>query len=280
MAAGLTKSTQEDAGLDNPLEDQEKQSLAAERRIMGMAIEAALAEDDFETAYSYVVNRLAPFSQQPNSNAADANLASQSAQDDISWRAAYQAGRYRPSKSSEVPHTELRSVEQRMELLTQALLLAPQSALTEILAIWRRCEEEMNGLLAQESEEEERWDDRGDRKIPGDFSNTPSPVVERRRDPAKSASYEDAPMGLFDVARGAAAALSKSAFPLRNASGIGRTSAAAAGHQRAISGVSGGGSDSSSIAGGSDGDGRIRKRDMVGNMVAGGLASGIGWVLG
>src|SRR6202012_589650 len=31
---------------------------ATERRVTGMAIEAALQEDDFETAYSYVVNRL------------------------------------------------------------------------------------------------------------------------------------------------------------------------------------------------------------------------------
>jgi len=280
VAAGLTNPSHEGATLEHSLEDQGQQTLAAERRILGMAIEAALAEDDFDTAYSYVLNRLAPPSNVTKPGTSGGTLTQQVWQDDISWRAAYQAGRYRPTKFSEPPHSELRSLEQRMELLSQALLLAPQAALSEVLGVWRRCEEEMNVLLAQESEEEQRWDDRGDRKVPGGFSNPSSPAIERRRNPTRGASYEDAPIGLFDVARGAAAALSKSA--LRNASGFYRTAGdptVMTGPQRAVSGVSTGGSNTSSIAGSED-EGRVRKRDMVSNMVTGGLASGISWVLG
>jgi hypothetical protein len=39
------------------------------------------------------------------------------------------------------------------------------------------------------------------------------------------------------------------------------------------------GSEAGSI-GGSEESGRVRKRDMVANAVTGGLASGLGWVLG
>lgn len=279
IAAGLTSPSEESESLEKVLEDQRQQTLNAERRIMAMAIDAALAEGDFDTAYSYVLNRMALASRPTSSETSGGTPPGLSGHDDISWRAAYQAGRYRVNTSSQLRRAELRSLEQRMELLTQALLLAPQSALSEILAVWRRCEEELNGLIAQESEEEERWNDRGDRQIPGGFSTSPSPVIERRKDMTTGASHEDAPMGLFDVARGAAAALSKSAFPLRNTTGSGQALAGVAGHHRATSGLSTGGSDMSSPPG-SDGEGRVRKRDMVSNMVAGGLASGIGWVLG
>lgn len=279
VAAGLTNPSEEIGSLEQALENQKQETLHAERRIMAMAIEAALAEGDFDTAYSYVLNRMAPASRPTNPTTPGTKSLWQAGQDNISWRAAYQAGRHRPNIVPQLRRTELHSLEQRMELLTQALLLAPQSALSEILAIWRRCEEDLNGLIAQDSEEEERWDDRGDRKVPGGFSNSPSPVIERRKDMTSGSSHEDAPMGLFDVARGAAAALSKSAFPLRNPSGSGQPSSGMVGHRRVTSGLSAGGSDVSSVTG-SDGEGRVRKRDMVSNMVAGGLASGIGWVLG
>lgn len=275
VAAGLTSPSEESDSLEQVLENQRQHTMDAERRIMAMAIEAALAEGDFDTAYSYVLNRMTPASRPTDRTTPDGPYPRQGGQDDISWRAAYQAGRYRPKQPLQLRQTELHNLEQRMELLTQALLLAPQSALSEILAVWRRCEEDLNALIAQESEDEERWDDRGDRKVPGGFSNTPSPVIDRRKDMTSVSSHEDAPMGLFDVARGAAAALSKSAFPLRNSSGSGQHFAGTGGHQRAASGLSAGGSDVSS-----DAEGRVRKRDMVSNLVSGGLASGIGWVLG
>jgi hypothetical protein len=87
--------------------------------------------------------------------------------------------------------------------------------------------------------------------------------------------YEEAPMGLFDVARGAARALSKNAFPLHSALSS-PTTAADPTHTRGRPSEDG----SISSAAGEQGEGRIRKRDMVSNMVTGGLATGIGWVLG
>ena len=81
-------------------------------------------------------------------------------------------------------------------------------------------------------------------------------------------------MGLFDVARGAASAFSRTAFPLRGAV----QAAGASGRESRASMDSQRGSEI-----GSDGEGggdRVRKRDMVANAVTGSLASGIGWVLG
>lgn len=272
-SAGLTHSAR--ANISNPSkETQELSGIYVKRRITAMAIEASLAEGDFDTAYSYVANRLSPPTL-PSSDPKALNVSLEL--DDVSWRAAYEAGRYRPVKH--VGPSALRRLEQRMELLSQALLLAPSSALPEILVVWRQCEEEMTLLIAREVEEEERWDDKGDRRLPGTFSGDTSPIIQKAREPNRAALNEEAPMGLFDVARGAAAALSKNAFPLRSARNSGAATPLRASHDRGLSLASGGGSESGPSSG-PDSEGRLRKRDMVSNMVTGGLASGIGWVIG
>lgn len=272
----------------------EKRKNAAERRIIGMTVEAALAEDDFETAYSYVVNRLTPQTASPPvspslsassqrfSFGSYDSATSEDGGEDIAWRAAVQAGRHRSNLSSSsmwsqantAARPELRRLEQRMELLSQALLLAPPRHLEEVLAVWQECEQEMNSLLAEETEAEERFNDAADRRLPGAFAE--SIIIQPRREVGRGA-VEEAPMGLFDVARGAAAAFSKSAFPLRGSGNNSRAVSGAESHAGAGR-VSVDLSDSGSIH--SDGDGRVRKRDMVASAVTGGLASGIGWVLG
>lgn len=89
-----------------------------------------------------------------------------------------------------------------------------------------------------------------------------------------SATYEEeAPMGLFDVAKGAATALRKTAFPL-NASSLKDLKIRDA-HSRQASEDS---VPTSPLS--DDGGARVRKRDMVSNMVTSGLVSGMGWVLG
>ena len=272
VAAGLGQDSETASIATEPSQE----PLAAKRRVTGMAIEAALAEDDFDTAYSYIINRLSPSNlSNPDTTASSSTSASEG--DDISWRAAYQAGRHRHNRST--GQSSLRRLEQRMELLSQALLLAPPSALPEILSTWRLCEDEMSLLIAREVSEEQQWDNKGDQRLPGGFSGDSSPIIQKPRDPSRAAANEEAPMGLFDVARGAAAALSKSAFPLRapGASGSARTLMES--HQRIPSSASAGVSDNESISV-RDGEGRVRKRDMVSSMVTGGLASGIGWVLG
>ncbi|CAF9927827.1 MAG: hypothetical protein GOMPHAMPRED_004515 [Gomphillus americanus] len=219
-----------------------------EQSIIAKAISAALVEDDFDTAYSYIVNRLSNFS------------ATESSPNDHLWQAAYQAGRYASKTKSSTSPSFLRRLEQRMELLSQAALIAPVSSLQEVLLTWRGCEKELVKALTQESEEENAWQAKGDRTLPGGFSHQDvAPIQTKAREHTRMAMDEEAPMGLFDVARGAAAALSKSAFPLRGHS------------ERASSEMARSDEDTPQ---------RVRKRDMVSNMVTGGLVSGIGWVIG
>ncbi|OQO03333.1 hypothetical protein B0A48_11589 [Cryoendolithus antarcticus] len=274
IAAGLVNTTDDDtASATSPGQDLTKQNQDADRRITLMAVESALREDDFETAYSYVVNRLTPSSLTPKES-----------EDDTSWRAAFLAGRFRPTSSTP---PSLRRLEQRTELLSLALLLAPKSALTDILSAWRRCEEEMTSLAKSQAAEEQEFDDHADKKqvLPGHFvvnATQPDLVLgQKRRELGRLASGagggkgEEAPVSMFDLTRSAAAALGR---------GVGGTLGG-------VGGLAGAGRKStemsrSGVEGAEEGDGvgamgeRVRRRDMVANAVSGGLASGLGWVLG
>ena len=136
----------------------------------------------------------------------------------------------------------------------------------------------MIAQIAKETEEEQKWDEKGDRKVPGGFAADVNAIAQKARDPSRGALVEEAPMGLFDMARGAAATLSKNAFPLKGSQKM-SSSLTEGLHDRPLSGISIGSSDEGSV-GGVGGTGRVRKRDMVSSMVTGGLASGIGWVIG
>lgn len=263
VRAGLIKN--EDSELPSQNISEEDKVGQAERRITAKAIEASLLEDDFDTAYSYIVNRLSASKPQPSELSDGQTDVGQ----DVLWKAAYQAGRYQPGNKQ--GPSALRRLEQKMELLSQALFLAPASSLQEILTTWRMCEKDLNAALAQEAEEEQAWNARGERTIPGGFTREDiAPRIQKPREATRKALNEEAPMSLFDVTRSAAAALSKSAFPLR-----GQRQGIAAGDSRMDV------NDQASLASPEgDGAGRIRKRDMVSNMVTGRLASGIGWVIG
>ncbi|KAK5236349.1 hypothetical protein LTR47_002300 [Exophiala xenobiotica] len=249
----------------------------AEHRITYHAIMAALAVNDFDTAYAYITTRL---------SSSPTETSSPNLTDDVSWRAAYAAGKHRPSVSPKNLTSQIDSLAQRMELLSRALMLAPSGeALSGILATWRRYEEELEGLKAQAVDEERSFDAKADAALPGGFGveDRDADVVETKRAMARRTwptsragpSYEEeAPMGLFDVARGAATALRKSAaFPL--GSGALRDLKI----REAGTGSEGGLVDNTDSASSLEG-GRTRKRDMVANMVTNNLVSGIGWVLG
>lgn len=259
----------------------------AERRVTFMAVEAALQEDDFETAYSYIVSRLTPAGadiQAPNDQQKSKHTRNRSSRartdidvDDMSWRAAFLAGRYRPSTDSPT----LRRLEQRTELLSLALLLAPVSALTEILNAWRRCEDEMTVLQRSQQQAEEEFDDRADKRqsaLPGNFTVTgeqPELVLnQKRREMGRMGTVDgEAPLSMFDLTRSAARAFSQNAFPLRGAA-----TARSSGEQERTGSMR----ESTGSLGGSEegGSGRVRKRDYVANVAASSLASGLGWVLG
>ncbi|KAL4975000.1 Sec39 domain-containing protein [Aspergillus desertorum] len=281
-----------------PVLTQDDALITAERRIMSLAISSALSSDDFGTAYSYILTRLTP-----RTSSATFCLTSPSGpKDDITWRAVYNAGRYRPthSPSSSTPlplYTQITHLSQRMELLSLALILAPiPDPLPEILGAWRRADEELSLLRARESDEEDAWDTRGDRTatttlLPGGFNppDTEQDVFETKQQQARRAARAahhnrldsgEAPMGLFEVARGAARALHRnvnSKFPLPT------PTPASASASSSISLIDRASEDDCEDPNGGNGDsdaGRVRKRDVVSNMVTGGLASGIGWVLG
>ena len=271
ISAGLHHSSQESSQEGQDTFDLEHERTIARRRVTRMAIEAALAEDDFDTAYSYVVNRLSVAKSRGAQSDPKASLVRY---DDISWRAAYAAGRY-PATASNL--SSLRRLEQRMELLSQALLLAPPSALAELLVVWQKCEKQMTDLATRESEEEKETYERRERIIPGGFTGDSSPPIQKPRDPTRGAMQEEAPMGLFDVARGAAAALSKNAFPLRGIQKPQISHKVSQGRPLSMSSTGDLSDDSNEPT---EGQARVRKRDMVSNMVTGGLASGIGWVIG
>ncbi|KAL8852111.1 MAG: hypothetical protein Q9221_003041 [Calogaya cf. arnoldii] len=271
----------------DPSQDQNHKLLQSARRITSMAIEASLSEGDFDTAYSYIVNRLSPTAPGPSiDDGAPQQSQAGRKEDDISWRSAYLAGRTTPSKSSP-SQASVRRLEQRLELLSLALLLAPPSQLGEILQVWRAVESDLSSLLAREAAEEDRWNSKGDgskkstgsNNLPGGFAPSTADTDQvanqkpRRQSRATAAAAnEEAPMGLFDVARGAAQAFKKNAFPLRGA---------ASATTSPVEGVSRDRPLSMSSDSGSDGKGeRVRKRDMVANAVTGGLASGIGWMIG
>jgi hypothetical protein len=279
VAAGLTLPPEQAI---SPAELARK-TRATERRVTGMAIEAALHEDDFETAYSYVVNRLSisppstpaatPPATTPSERATPtlSRTNSSSPPDDgVAWRAALAAGRHKPAAAwaaSASPAALLRRLEQRAELLAHALLLAPPAALPEILAVWRRCEEERAAAVARASPDGDEDDDGALEGMPGGFVDRGGGAPLRGE--MGRGTAEGAPVGLFDVARGAAGAFSRTALAAgRRPAGVPHDADAPA------EAAHGDDADSEGDAS------RLRKRDMVANAVTGGIASGLGWVLG
>lgn len=253
VEAGLPvrkKSSRPSTGNDDLLQ---RQSLA-ERRVTSMCIDASLTEDDFETAYSYVVNR----------------LASTPSVDDYSWKAALQAGKYRRTARTVRPthigtssgNLDIRHLEQRIECLSTALRIAPTDTLQEILNVFRRCEEELDAAWKAEEEQESAWDDQGDvQAMPGAFSSTvPAGVV--RHNTAKSARQQDeAPMSLFDLSR---ATMARAQRNLPAISSLQRSEQHA--QQDTLE------EDENAQ--------RVRKRDQLREAAVGTLASGVGWLIG
>lgn len=310
VSAGLISSPSVDEAQSQPYPlSQDQIPIIAERRIISMAVSSALESDDFGTAYSYIMTRLTPSSLLPTSTTT--NNTTSPVEEDISWRAAYNAGRYRSNTSEADLAFQINNLSQRMELLSLALILAPSAdPLPEVLGAWRRCDEEMSNLRDREMQEAEDWDTRGDRSkisaavatntVPGGFgpsdrdldayenaqqSNRRSQAFYNYSNHNKSSTSasgsrnkydEEAPMGLFDVARGAARAFGKNLTPLQQLA-----ASRASQHEEASMKEEGGLERSrESLDSSSSSTERVRKRDVVSNMVTGGLASGLGWVLG
>lgn len=259
------------ASLQDSSEPLQVRLIEAEHEITRLAIEAALAADDFDTAYSYITTRFS-------------NSALPEYSDDTSWRAAFAAGKYRPSTSPKHLEARIENLSQRMELLSRALILAPVGdCLAEILGTWRRHEEEMIALRQEGVLEERAADARADGEIPGSFglddreldAAESKQTMARRGWPgaAPGISYEEhAPMGLFDVAKGAATALRKSSFFPTGTGGLQNLNIRDNSSPMPRLNEAGQQEEHTILPTGE----RVRKRDTVTNA----LVSGMGWVLG
>ncbi|KAG6321788.1 hypothetical protein E4U22_001307 [Claviceps purpurea] len=239
----------------------------SERRITALCIQAALSEEDFETAYSYVASRL-------STQAGNASSAAQYVMDDWSWRAALQAGQYIRTERSKKPthlgtasgNPTIRHLQQRLECLATALRVAPTSELQDILQSFRRCEEQLDSAIKEEATNEAAWDAEADAgRLPGSFDR---PLVDELclsrtlNASAASRQTDEAPMSLFDLSRATARVAQKN---LSIMSGL-----------KSISGDVG-------LVGQElheESNQRVRKRDQLREAATGTLVSGVGWLIG
>lgn len=238
----------------------------AERRITAMAIHAALKEDDFETAYSYVASRLAF----PTNRESDGP---KNSKDQWSWKAALQAGQYIRTEHSQKPthlgtasgNLEIRHLEQRIECLATALKAAPTNQLLEILKSFRRCEEQLDSAIKDEAANEAAWDAKGISALPGSFD---APTGETQYPPrnmtatAAAKQADEAPMSLFDLSRATARAAQRNFTTISSLPHI----ATDAGLQAPEASE--------------DTQQRVRKRDQIREAATGTLVSGVGWLIG
>ncbi|KAI1024849.1 hypothetical protein LB504_009953 [Fusarium proliferatum] len=240
------------------------------KRIFAMCVEAALREDDFETAYSYVVTRLG----------ADENVHKSQAgiSDEWSWKAALGAGKYVRTERSQKPthlgtasgNPEIRHLEQRIECLATSLRIAPPFQLQEVLKTFRRCEEQLDAAIKEEAAREAAWDTAGDLSgLPGSF-DTPGPdkAYPPRNISASTTARqaEEAPMSLFDLSRATARVASRNLTVLSSLQGSftsDKTNAESESSEYELHEQN-----------------RTRKRDQLREAATGTLVSGVGWLLG
>lgn len=243
---------------------QDKQDAAmaeAESRITAMCISAALKEDDFETAYSYVVSRLGGSGQTADS---------------WSWKAALEAGEYIRSARTQLPthlgtssgNPEVRHLEQRLECLAMALRIAPAAELQAILESFRHCEDELDSAIGEEAAKEAAWDMAGDmKKLPGSFdSPSPGGAYPPRNFTASAAvrQAEESPMSLFDLSRATARVASRNFTSLSSLQGLAQGESQTGGTSTPDS----------------EDQQRTRRRDQLREAATGTLVSGVGWLIG
>lgn len=255
------------------------QQFMVEKRITAMCVDAALTEDDFETAYSYVVNRLA--STGGPAQVKVANEATPTVFDEYSWKAALQAGKYRRTARTVRPthigtssgNLDIRHLEQRMECLSTALRIAPPATLQEILNVFRRCEEELDAAIKAEEQQETAWDNQGDnvQAMPGGFNSTVPAGVVKYANPKPSRQQEEAPMSLFDLSRASMARAQ------RNFSGLASLQQQSSGQTTTTAAK---GIDQQPHHDEGEEAARVRKRDQLREAAVGTLASGVGWLIG
>ncbi|OAA66208.1 Secretory pathway Sec39 [Cordyceps fumosorosea ARSEF 2679] len=244
----------------------EQRLFVAEKRIVAMCIEAALNEDDFETAYSYVVSRL-------SRGKAAASTDAVAISDTWSWAAALKAGQYIRTERSQQPthlgtasgNPEIRHLEQRIECLATAICAAPPAELHQILKSFRRCEEQLDSAIREEAANETLWDTAGELgALPGNFDVPEQRPTQPPRNATASTvarQVEEAPMSLFDLSRATARIAQRNITTMSSLQGIPATASSATASQEQL-------------------EIRTRKRDQLREAATGTLVSGVGWLIG
>ncbi|KAL7930555.1 Sec39 domain-containing protein [Trichoderma chlorosporum] len=263
VRAGITQQARS-VKLNSTAGDNGKELIRAEKFITALCIEAALREDDFETAYSYVVSRL-------EATASNGTQARPNEEDEWSWKAALKAGQYIRTERTLLPthlgiasgNPEIRHLEQRIECLATALRVAPTSQLQEILKTFRRCEEQLDSAISEEAAAEASWASAGE--VPGAFESSASHNLRSTRNMTATAAAkqaEEAPMSLFDLSRATASVAQRNFTKLSSLSSL------------ATSG------SSAPSPTGEQAPQRLRKRDQLREAATGTLVSGVGWLIG
>ncbi|KAG5930068.1 hypothetical protein E4U53_002315 [Claviceps sorghi] len=239
----------------------------SERRITALCIQAALSEEDFETAYSYVASRL-------GTHASSEHSPEPRVMDEWSWKAALQAGQYIRTERSKKPthlgtasgNPTIRHLQQRIECLATALRVAPTSELQDILQTFRRCEEQLDSAIREEMAREAAWDADADAgRLPGSFGNTLVEEQSLPRTPNASAAarqMDEAPMSLLELSRATARIAQRS---LTTISGLQHVSGGTEANERDCH---------------DEPHPRVRKRDQLREAATGTLVSGVGWLIG
>ncbi|KAJ8065057.1 hypothetical protein OCU04_005770 [Sclerotinia nivalis] len=262
----------------------------AEKRVISMCIDIALAEDDFETAYSYVVTRLKAIGRQAHTRMPELERKNTGCIgqrppkpiDDWSWRAALQAGKYRRNaqtkRATHLGNTsgnpEIRHLQQRMDCLAQALRMAPRDTLQEVLNAYRRCEEELDTQIKQEAEQEEAWDEKADDKnMSGGYAPTPARKYSNVRTPRRNKN-EEAPVSFFDLSKESITRAQTGLSALSMFRGQSKRSDPKNDNMPAQTET-----PAAVLNETSSGRTSIRKRDQLRNAAVGTLAGGIGWLI-
>ncbi len=136
--------------------------------------------------------------------------------------------------------------------------------------VFRRCEEELDAATKQEEEQEAAWDAQADDQVmPGGFAAMPMKKAATNRNTTRGS--EEAPMSLFDLSRASVA---------RAQSGFASLSMLRGNGTQQPRPISSGRAGNSRVSTPDSGAQRTRKRDQLRDAAVGGLASGVGWLIG
>jgi hypothetical protein len=153
-------------------------------RVHTAIVTAALADNDFTTAYDICVNKLAPLTSTYSDDAISR----------VAWVAFYHTGNYtgRPSTRSSIrnsPSSNPTFDGQKMELLARAVLICPKEEIEGVLQQWAALETKMlYPELAQQQQQQEQQQQQSSLRSLGEYRGILSTAAQVGRSVAMTAS--------------------------------------------------------------------------------------------